>query len=95
MDVSKQPLLYMCAHGEHDGFAYEGEVGKKVMASVGIGYGMTSRFGGGEEMGAGGRVIEVGGRACKEGCAWGTESEHKGTGIEVHTKDWRPFLVLA
>ena len=84
----------MCSHGEHDGFAYEGEVGKEVMASVGIGYGVTSRFGGGEEMGAGSGVIEIGGRTCKEGGAGRTEAEHKGTCIEIHTKDWRPFLIL-
>ena len=59
----------MSSHGEHDGFAYEGEVGKEVMASVGIGYGVTSRFGSGEEMGAGCRVIEISRRTCEEGGA--------------------------
>ena len=52
----------MCAHGKHDGFAYEGEIGKEVVACIAKGYGMTCRFGGGEKMGTNGIVFEISGR---------------------------------
>ena len=59
----------MCAHGEHDRFAYEGKMGKEVVACIAIGYGMACRFGGSKEVGASGRVLEISGGTCEEGCA--------------------------
>jgi hypothetical protein len=59
----------MSSHGEHDGFAYEGEMGKEVVACIAKGYGMACRFGGGEKMGTSGRVLEISGRTSKEGSA--------------------------
>ena len=59
----------MCAHGEHDRFAYEGKIGKEVVACIAVGYGMTCRFRGGEKMGTSGRVLEISGSTCEEGGA--------------------------
>ena len=85
----------MCVHGEHDRFAYEGEMSKDVVACIAIGYGMACRFGGGEKMGTNVRILEISGRTCEEGCAWRAKAENKRTGINVQAKDRCPLLILA